>query len=93
MASNPTTEIYFCRALALRVYSARSVNLGPAFGGRGLRMEIGLKRRVYVLRLLAVIRDCTGARAESDARRARLKLHTHGLRTSPHTCMHHAKCE
>ena len=40
----------FCRALALWVHSAHSVNLLPAFGAGVLHMELGLKIQVYVLR-------------------------------------------
>ena len=48
-----------------------------------LHIELGLKMRVYVLRWLAVISDCTGALVENDTRPARHKQHMHGHRIYP----------
>ena len=41
-------------------------------------IELGLKIRVYVLRWLSVVSDCTGARVENDTRHARNKQYTYG---------------
>ena len=42
-----------------------------------LHIELGLEIRVYVLRRLAVVSDCAGARVENDTRPARHKNSTH----------------
>ena len=38
-----TAEIYFCRVLALRVYSANSVKRVPVYGGRGPSQSSDMK--------------------------------------------------
>ena len=53
------------------------------FGSRVSSTELELKIRVYVLRSLAVVSDCTGALVENDTRPARHKQYTHGHRICP----------
>ena len=45
-----------------------------------LHIELGLKIRVYVLRCLVVVSECTGAWVENDTRPARHKQYIHGNR-------------
>ena len=45
-----------------------------------LHIEFGLKIRIYVLRWLAMVSDCIGARVKNDTRPARHKQYTHGHR-------------
>ena len=89
--SHPRQKFYFCRALALRFYSGHSVKWVPANGGRVFHIELGLKIRVYVLRCLAVVSECTSARVETDSRPTRNKQHTNtGIAyadlIAPHSC-------
>ena len=54
-----------------------------------LHIELELKIQVYVLRLLAVVSDCTGARIENDTRPARQTTHTgiaYAHLTAAHCC-------
>ena len=74
-------EAYFCRALA------RSPGLLSPFGKMSTEyrlsvagvchIELELRIRVYILRCVAVISDCTGARVENDTRPARRNRYTH----------------
>ena len=48
--SHPRRKFNFCHALALRVYSAHSVNEYRLSVAEVLHIELGLKIRVYVLR-------------------------------------------
>ena len=55
-----------------------------------LHIELGLKIRVYVLRWMAVVGECTGARVENDTRPAGHKQCTHGhCICSPHVIDHY----
>ena len=64
----------FCCALTLQVYSAHPVKWVVA------STQLGLKIRVYFLRWLAVVSDCTCTRVENDTLH---KQYTHGHRICP----------
>ena len=71
---HPWQKLNFCRALALRVYSAHSVKLVPWFlVANVLHVELGLKIRVCVLLWLAAVSNCIGTRVENDTLPARHK--------------------
>ena len=85
VCSNPT----HCRNLKL-LSCARFPGYSAIFGKMRTDFrwplsytESGLKIRVYILRLLTVVSDCTGARIENDTRPARNKQCTHRHRIYP----------
>ena len=83
VVSSNSIQINFCRALALRLYSARSENEYRLSVAGVLHIEQILKIRVNVLLLSTVVNDSTGGSVEK-----RQTIHKQYTHTASHMSTH-----